>query len=112
MSLDYEFEGEPRVSYRLVDTRISLDVIISDWLNGVTPESIAENYSPLPLETVYGAITFYLANREMIDEYLRQGDSDGENLRVQLSEQLRASKPELYYRLQEERKRRGLISEY
>jgi len=106
--LEYEFEGAPRIAYRLTDTRISLDVVITDWLNGETPETIAQNYAPLPLEKVYGAITFYLANREMIDEYLRQGDEDSEKLRVQLSQQLRKTKPDLYQRLMAARRERGL----
>lgn len=108
--VNYEFEGEPRIAYRLADTRISLDVVITDWLNGETPETIAQNYAPLPLEKVYGAIAFYLANRELIDEYLRQGDVDGEKLRVKLTQQLRETKPDLYQRLIAEKQRRGLIS--
>jgi uncharacterized protein (DUF433 family) len=109
--LDYEFEGEPRIAYRVAGTRISLDVVISDWLSGATPESIAQSYSPLLLEKVYGVIAFYLANREMIDEYLRQGDVDEEKLHAQTSQQLRETSPELYQRLMEEKKRRGLSSD-
>jgi uncharacterized protein (DUF433 family) len=97
--LDYDFEGEPRIVYRLANTRISLDVVITDWLNGGTPEAIAQNYAPLPLEKVYGAITFYLANREMIDEYLRQGDEDEDRQQAQMIQRLRETKPDLYQRL-------------
>lgn len=108
--VNYEFEGEPRIAYRLADTRISLDVVITDWLNGETPETIAQNYAPLPLEKVYGAIAFYLANRELIDGYLRQGDVDEEKLHAQLNQQLRETSPDLYQRLMTEKQRRSLSS--
>jgi uncharacterized protein (DUF433 family) len=107
--LDYEFKGEPRIAYRVAGTRISLDSVIINWLNGETPDSIVESFPSLTLEQVYGTITFYLANRELIDEYLRQGKIEWEIMRAESSEKLRREKPELYHRLMEERKRRGLI---
>jgi uncharacterized protein (DUF433 family) len=84
--LDYEFNGEPRIAYRITGTRISLDSVIINWLNGETPESISQDFHPLPLEKIYGAIAFYLANREMIDEYLRQVATDFDKLREELRE--------------------------
>ncbi len=84
--LDYEFESKSRVAYRIAGTRVSLDSVIINWLKGETPESIAQDFQPLPLEKIYGAIAFYLANREMIDEYLRQVESDFDKLREELRE--------------------------
>jgi uncharacterized protein (DUF433 family) len=55
--------------YWIEGTRISLDSIVYSFLNGESPESIAQNFPLLSLEQVYGAIAFYLANREMIDVY-------------------------------------------
>jgi uncharacterized protein (DUF433 family) len=40
-------------------------------LNGESPESIAQNFPLLELEQVYGSIAFYLANRELVDKYLK-----------------------------------------
>lgn len=56
--------------YRVIGTRISLDSIVYAFRKGLTPESIAQAYPLLNLEKVYGAITFYLANRSDIDAYL------------------------------------------
>jgi uncharacterized protein (DUF433 family) len=109
--LDYEFEGEPRIAYRIAGTRISLDSVVYAWHRGESPESIVDSYPSLTLEQVHGALAFYLANREHIDEYLQQAKVDGEKLRVRLTQQLRETRPELYYRLQAERERRGLLSE-
>ncbi|AIE74955.1 hypothetical protein D082_24270 [Synechocystis sp. PCC 6714] len=46
------------------------------FLEGETPEVIAQNFPLLSLEQVYGAITFYLANRELINTYLRNGETE------------------------------------
>lgn len=56
--------------YWLVDSRVALDSIVYAFLAGETAESIAQSFPVLALEQVYGAIAFYLAHRETIDEYL------------------------------------------
>lgn len=56
--------------YWVIGTRISLDSIIYAFRKGLLPERIAQSYPLLDLEKVYGAITFYLANRSDIDAYL------------------------------------------
>ena len=57
-------------------TRISLDSVVYSFLIGDSPESIAQNFPLLSLEQVYCAITFYLANREIIDIYLEEGEAE------------------------------------
>lgn len=97
--LSFEFEGEPRIAYRVADTRISLDSVIINWLNGESPESIVENFDTLTLELVYGSLAYYLANREEVDEYLRQGDIEYEKLRQKSWEDMRINRPQLYNKL-------------
>lgn len=84
--LDFEFEGQQRIAYRVAGSRVSLDSVVINWLNGESAESIAQNFDSLSLEQVYGAIAFYLANRELIDEYLRQNEIEFDKLREQLRE--------------------------
>src|SRR5438093_5193682 len=60
-------------AYRIADSRVSLDSVVYAWLQGHSPEAIADSFPVLTLEEVYGAITFYLSNRAAIDEYLRKG---------------------------------------
>ena len=60
--------------YWLIDSRVSLDSIVYAFLDGTPPESIVQNFPTLALEQVYGAITFYLANQEAIDIYLKAGE--------------------------------------
>jgi uncharacterized protein (DUF433 family) len=60
-------------AYWVGDTRVSLDSIVYEFLNGQTAEGIAEAFPVLSLEQVYGAITYYLGHRAEIDAYLREG---------------------------------------
>jgi uncharacterized protein (DUF433 family) len=55
---------------RIAGTRISLDSVVIAFQEGHSPESIRQQYPALTLEAVYGALTYYLANRETVDEYL------------------------------------------
>ena len=61
-------------SYFLKNSRVSLDSVIYAFLNGVSPEGIAESFPVLTLEQIYGAITYYLANKTKIDNYLQEGE--------------------------------------
>jgi uncharacterized protein (DUF433 family) len=83
--------------YWIIGTRISLDSVVYSFLNGESPESIAKNFPLLSLEQVYGAITFYLANRGLVDAYLREGEA--EFRRIQ--ESCREKSPLLYQKLKE-----------
>ncbi|HEV3458420.1 MAG TPA: DUF433 domain-containing protein [Thermoanaerobaculia bacterium] len=68
-------------AYWVAGSRVSLDSIVYAFLNGQAAESIAQSFPVLDLEQVYGAITFYLANRAEVDEYLRAGRAECERLR-------------------------------
>jgi len=63
-------------------SRVSLDSVIYAFHDGLSPESIARECFPtLGLEQVYGAITFYLANRAEIDAYLQAWKAKGNTWR-------------------------------
>lgn len=81
--------------YWILGTRISLDSVIYSFLGGESPESIAQNFPLLSLEQVYGAITFYLANREFVDVYLAEGEAEFRHLQ----ESCREKSPLLYQKL-------------
>lgn len=66
--------------YWIAETRVSLDSVVCSFLDGESPESIAQNFPLLRLEQVYGGIAFYLANRELIDQYLEAGEAEFESL--------------------------------
>lgn len=97
--LNWEVNGELKTAYRIAGTRVSLDSVVYAWRQGEAPEGIVDCYPSLTLEQVYGALAFYLANREEIDEYLRQGKLEFEKMRQQSWEDIRQNKPLLYQKL-------------
>ena len=81
--------------YYIQNTRVSLDSVVYRWLEGLSPETIAECFPALTLEQVYGAITYYLSNRADVDAYLKTADEEFENFR----QRIRANYPGLSRRL-------------
>jgi len=58
--------------YYLADSRVTFESILHEFLEGASPETLADDFPVLTLEQVYGAITFYLANRPEMDAYLAE----------------------------------------
>ena len=54
---------------------VPLDGIVAGFEVGDSPESIQRQYPALDLEEVYGAITYYLAHRAEVTEYLKKQDA-------------------------------------
>jgi len=84
-------------SFRIAGTRVSLDSVVYEYLSGLSPEAIVDNFDSLSLEQVYGAITFYLSHRDEVDRHLMQNGAKFEALR----KQARESNPLLYRKLEE-----------
>ena len=59
---------------RVGATRVMLDSVVAAFHQGHSAETIAQQYPALTLEEVYGAITYYLANTEQVDQYLQRQD--------------------------------------
>jgi uncharacterized protein (DUF433 family) len=79
-----------------VNSRVSLESIIFAFLDGLSPETIAtEGFPTLTLEQVYGAITYYLANRVALDTNLKQTEQNYEVLR----EETRKTDPSFHNKL-------------
>ena len=66
--------------WRIADSRVSLDSVVCAYWEGKSPEAIAEEFPTLSAERIYGAIAFYLRNRQEIDEYLAQQDAKWQQL--------------------------------
>src|SRR6185295_8149693 len=59
---------------RVADSRVMLDSVVAGFEQGYSPETIRQQYPSLSLEDVYGAITYFLANRKEVNDFLeRQG---------------------------------------
>lgn len=66
---------------RVGDTRVTLDPVITAFLEGATPEEIAQQYPSLDLRDIYSVIAYYLRRRAEIDTYLQQRQQQAERIR-------------------------------
>lgn len=73
MQLESYFEFLSQQDIRVKGTRIGIEIIIEDFLDGASPEEIAIRYPNLSLEQIYATITYYLANRKEVEAYLEAG---------------------------------------
>ena len=93
--LSAEYVVATESGYYVAGTRVSLDSMVHAFLGGQTAEAIAQAFPVVTLEQVYGALTFYLAHRETVDEYLAARRSDIEERR----QAARAADPMFYQKL-------------
>jgi uncharacterized protein (DUF433 family) len=100
--MDKHYVEKHDEGYLVAGTRVSLDSVILAFLEGLSPETIVtECFPTLTLEQVYGAITYYLANRTDIDRYLQQADAEFDTLR----QAIRSADPLFHAKLIQARQR-------
>ncbi len=63
-------QSDPEGVLRVAGSRVTLDVLVTAFDLGQTPEEIVQQYPSLDLGTVYGALTYVLNHRNQIDVYL------------------------------------------
>lgn len=88
---------------RVTGSRVTLDTLVGEFLDGATPEQIRDSFPSVALGAVYGAIAYYLEHRDQIDAYLteRREESDEVRRRVEhrqgaaLRDRLRARRGQL-----------------
>jgi uncharacterized protein (DUF433 family) len=71
-----EFVDRREGSLYLAGSRVPLAHLIREFQRGESPEAIRLHYPTLSLEQVYGAITFYLGNKEEVDSDITQRESE------------------------------------
>ena len=77
MSLVFESEKpllreDKTGAIRVGKSRVLLEMVIHAFQDGESPETTVDNYSTLNLSDVYGAIAYYLNNKDLVEEYLNQ----------------------------------------
>jgi uncharacterized protein (DUF433 family) len=55
---------------RVAKTRVTLDTVVTAFLEGCTPEEIAEQYPSIQLSNIYLVIGYYLRHKDEVDTYL------------------------------------------
>jgi uncharacterized protein (DUF433 family) len=67
-----EFVERRHGSLYLMGSRVPLAHIVHEFQDGEAPEAIRSHYPTLTLEQVYGAIAFYLGNKEEAENDLAE----------------------------------------
>jgi uncharacterized protein (DUF433 family) len=67
---------------RVGDSRISLDLIVEQYENGMTPEEMVRAYDTLDLADAYAVIAYYLRHREEVQAYLKRHEEQADALRA------------------------------
>jgi len=68
-------ETDPHGVVRVAKTRVTLDTVVTAFLEGCTPEEIGEQYPSLHLPDIYLVIGYYLRHRDEIHTYLAERQS-------------------------------------
>ncbi len=76
---------------RVAQTRVTLDVVVSAFLNGSTAEEIVYQYPVLDLADVYTVIAYYLKNQAEVDAYLDTTGLASERIRIEVQERFPAA---------------------
>jgi uncharacterized protein (DUF433 family) len=71
---------------RVGQTRVLFESVIYSFQEGHSPEAIRQQYPALSLEEVYGAIAFYLANKESVHQYLQRQEKLWDDVRQEAEE--------------------------
>jgi uncharacterized protein (DUF433 family) len=83
--------------YFVTGSRVLLEALVYEFLDGRSPESIQQSFPTLKLAQVYGAITFYLDHQAEVNTYLQRRNADYEARRQEYISQ----QPDFQRRLQE-----------
>lgn len=78
MELESYFEFLSPEDIRIKETRIGIETVLEDYLEGGSPEEIAARYRSLTLEQVYATLLYYFRNRAKVDAYLAAWREDAE----------------------------------
>jgi uncharacterized protein (DUF433 family) len=84
---------------RVGNTRITLDLIVEQYENGMTPEDIVRAYDTLALADIHDVIAYYLRHRDEVWTYLKKREEEAAALRAKIeAERPRLSRDELFGR--------------
>ncbi len=71
MELESYLEFLSEDDIRIKGTRVGIETVLDDYLEGSSPEEIAARYHSLSIEQVYATITYYFRHQAQVDAYLQ-----------------------------------------
>ena len=69
---------------RVGKSRVTLDVLVEQYENGMSAEDLCRAYDSLELADVHAVIAYYLRHREDVQAYLKRRKDEAESLRSQV----------------------------
>ena len=69
---------------RVGKSRISLDVVVEQYENGMTPEDIVRAYDTLALADIHAVIAYYLRHSDAVHAYLKRRKAEAEALKAKI----------------------------
>jgi uncharacterized protein (DUF433 family) len=72
---------------RIGNSRISLDLVVQQYDNGMTPEDLVRAYDTMKLADVHGAIAYYLRHRDEVRAYVDRRTAEAEALQATIEAQ-------------------------
>src|SRR5262245_39731980 len=94
--------------YFVTGSRVPLEAVISEFLEGRSSESIQQPFPTLKLAEIYGAIAFYLDHQAEINSYLQQRGANYEVRRQASANREQEFHLRLLEKMTEARRRREL----
>ena len=69
---------------RVGKSRVTLDLVVEQYENGVTPEDLVRAYDTLALADVHAVIGYYLRHRDEVRAYLTRRAEEAAALRAKI----------------------------
>src|SRR2546425_6293413 len=69
---------------RVGKSRVSLDLVVGQYENGMSPEDLVRAYDALELADVHAVIAYYLRHRAEVWAYLKRRQEEAEGLRAKI----------------------------
>lgn len=113
MELESYFDFVNENAIRVKGSRVGIEQIVRSYKEGITPQEINAYYPTLTLEEIYATITYYLANRDKVDQYLDRITAEAEAAWQEHRRNLDPAQVALHNRLMERReslRKEGLVS--
>jgi uncharacterized protein (DUF433 family) len=71
---------------RVAKTRVTLDTVVTAFLEGCMPEEIGEQYPSLQLSDIYLVIGYYLRHRDEVQAYLAERQHQANVIRQEVEQ--------------------------
>jgi uncharacterized protein (DUF433 family) len=66
---------------RVGESRVSLDLVVEQYENGMTPEEMVRAYDALSLADAHAVVAYYLRHKDEVRGYLKRRAEEAQSLR-------------------------------